>query len=181
MLLEDCISALSHTRTLTEHGSCQGAIKMDSLQWWLLKITNGNREKGLEGILFIISNMARRREISWTSKSGGSGATNASLNPFRQLHLHFQFIWNGKQSSLRNPEAWNGLFSQNPKQTNPPRIDKSRMCFNKEQRSASLTVSKPREAVISNITVHQKKSNCWMYMRLCVHKFCKYKTYGCWL
>lgn len=79
------------------------------------------QREGLAGTRFIISYTARRSEISWTSETGVSGATNSLLNLSR-LHLFWQFACSRVQRSLRHHEPWIGFETsfklQSSKQTN---------------------------------------------------------------
>ena len=111
---------LSHC-ALVEHDSCQGIIKTDRLRWWLLKITNGNSGKALQALALSSATRPEESEISWTSGTGVSGATNGLLNISR-LHLFWQFAYSQVQRSSRHHEPWNGFLLsskiQGRKQTN---------------------------------------------------------------
>lgn len=99
---------LSHC-ALVEHDSCQGTIKTDHLRWWLLKITNGNSRKALQALALSSATRARRSEISWTSETGVTGATNGLLNLSR-LHLFWQCAYSWIHRSSKYHEPWNGFL-----------------------------------------------------------------------
>lgn len=99
---------LSHC-ALVEHDSCQGIIKTDRLQWWLLKITNGNSGKALQAPALSSATRPEEARFHGHQKRGVSGATNGLLNLSRR-HLFWRFTRSGVRRSPRQRELQSGLW-----------------------------------------------------------------------